>query len=35
MRHQQGASYIAILIAIIGFAFMAKVGNCSLGTIFR
>ena len=23
MRHQQGASYIAILIAIIGFAFMA------------
>ena len=25
MRHQQGASYIAILIAIIGFAFMVKV----------
>lgn len=24
MRHQQGASYIAILVAIIGFAFMAK-----------
>ena len=25
MRHQQGASYIAILIAVIGLAFMAKV----------
>ena len=25
MRHQQGASYIAILIAIIGFAFLAKI----------
>ena len=25
MRHQKGASYIAILIAIIGFAFMAKI----------
>ena len=25
MRHQQGASYIAILIAIIGLAFMAKI----------
>ena len=25
MRYQQGASYIAILIAIIGFAFMVKV----------
>ena len=25
MRHQKGASYIAILFAVIGFAFMAKV----------
>lgn len=25
MRHQRGASYIAILVAIIGFAFMAKI----------
>ncbi|WP_353141685.1 DUF4845 domain-containing protein [Acinetobacter pragensis] len=25
MRHQQGASYIAILFAIIGLAFMAKI----------
>lgn len=25
MRHQKGASYIAILFAIMGFAFMAKV----------
>ena len=25
MRHQKGASYIAILLAVIGFAFMAKV----------
>ncbi len=24
-KHQQGASYIAILIAIIGFAFLAKI----------
>ena len=25
MRHQKGASYIAILLAVIGFAFMAKI----------
>ncbi|MCL6237270.1 DUF4845 domain-containing protein [Acinetobacter sp. ANC 5033] len=25
MRHQRGTSYIAILIAIIGFAFLAKI----------
>lgn len=25
MKHQRGASYIAILVAIIGFAFMAKI----------
>ena len=25
MRHQQGASYIGVLIAIVGFAFLAKV----------
>jgi hypothetical protein len=25
MKHQQGASYIGILIAIVGFAFLAKV----------
>ena len=25
MRHQKGASYIAILIAVIGLAFMAKI----------
>ena len=25
MRHQQGASYIAILFAIMGFAFLAKI----------
>jgi hypothetical protein len=25
MKHQQGASYIAILMAVIGFAFIAKV----------
>ncbi|WP_180126484.1 MULTISPECIES: DUF4845 domain-containing protein [unclassified Acinetobacter] len=25
MRHQRGTSYIAILIAVIGFAFLAKV----------
>ena len=34
MRHQQGASYIAILIAIIGFAFMAKVAVAVWGTYF-
>ncbi len=33
MRHQQGASYIAILFAIIGFAFMAKVAVAVWGTI--
>lgn len=25
MRHQQGASYIGILVAVIGFCFMAKI----------
>ena len=25
MRHQRGTSYIAILIAVIGFAFLAKI----------
>ena len=25
MKHQQGASYIGILFAIVGFAFLAKV----------
>ena len=34
MRHQQGASYIAILIAIIGFAFMAKVAIAVWGPYF-
>ena len=34
MRHQQGASYIAILIAIIGFAFMAKVAVAVWGPYF-
>ncbi|MEX5288652.1 DUF4845 domain-containing protein [Acinetobacter towneri] len=34
MRHQQGVSYIAILIAIIGFAFMAKVAIAVWGPYF-
>ena len=34
MRHQQGASYIAILIAIIGFAFMVKVAVAVWGPYF-
>ena len=34
MRHQQGASYIAILIAILGFAFMAKVADAVWGPYF-
>ena len=34
MRHQQGASYIAILIGIIGFAFMAKVAIAVWGPYF-
>ena len=34
MRNQQGASYIAILIAIIGFAFMAKVAVAVWGPYF-
>lgn len=34
MRHQQGASYIAILIAIIGFAFMAKIAIAVWGPYF-
>ncbi|KGT46235.1 MULTISPECIES: DUF4845 domain-containing protein [Acinetobacter] len=25
MRHQQGASYVAVLFAIMGFAFLAKI----------
>ena len=34
MRHQQGASYIAILVAIIGFAFMAKIAVAVWGPYF-
>ncbi|AVH14551.1 DUF4845 domain-containing protein [Acinetobacter indicus] len=34
MRHQQGASYIAILVAIIGFAFMAKIAVAVWGAYF-
>ena len=34
MRHQKGASYIAVLIAIIGFAFMAKVAIAVWGPYF-
>ena len=34
MSHQQGASYIAIFIAIIGFAFMAKVAIAVWGPYF-
>ena len=33
-KNQQGASYIAILIAIIGFAFMAKVAIAVWGPYF-
>ncbi|MDM1274713.1 DUF4845 domain-containing protein [Acinetobacter indicus] len=34
MRYQQGASYIAILVAIIGFAFMAKIAVAVWGPYF-
>ncbi|MBD8009150.1 DUF4845 domain-containing protein [Acinetobacter pecorum] len=34
MRHQQGASYIGVLIAIVGFAFLAKVAIAVWGPYF-
>ena len=34
MRHQQGASYIGILFAIVGFAFLAKVAIAVWGPYF-
>jgi|SRR5690606_4880943 len=34
MRHQQGASYIAILFAIMGFAFLAKIAIAVWGPYF-
>jgi len=34
MRHQQGASYIAILFAIMGFAFLAKIAVAVWGPYF-
>lgn len=34
MRHQRGTSYLAIMLAIIGFAFMAKVAIAVWGPYF-
>ena len=34
MKHQQGASYIGILFAIVGFAFLAKVAIAVWGPYF-
>ncbi|HJF29030.1 MAG TPA: DUF4845 domain-containing protein [Acinetobacter lwoffii] len=34
MKHQQGASYIGILVAIVGFAFLAKVAIAVWGPYF-
>ena len=34
MRHQQGASYIGVLFAIVGFAFLAKVAIAVWGPYF-
>lgn len=35
MKHQQGASYIGILFAIVGFAFLAKVVIAVWGPYFE
>ena len=34
MKHQQGASYIGVLVAIVGFAFLAKVAIAVWGPYF-
>ncbi|MEN8991979.1 DUF4845 domain-containing protein [Avibacterium paragallinarum] len=34
MRHQRGTSYLAIMLAVVGFAFMAKVAIAVWGPYF-
>ncbi|MCL6246699.1 DUF4845 domain-containing protein [Acinetobacter sp. ANC 4945] len=35
MRHQRGTSYLAIMLAVVGFAFMAKVAIAVWGPYFE